>query len=481
MKQRFLKPLLALVSGALLAFAFAPFNFPVLAFFAPACLCWLIIDLSSKQAFYVGWLFGLGLFGIGVSWVYVSIHTYGHTEILLAALMTFGFIAVLSLFPACGCALFKALTPRFSPLKMSLLFPLTWVAAEWARAFFASGFPWLLLGYTQIHGLLNGFLPLMGSYGVSFIVSLTALLLVLAAFPRSTQMTRLYALLLILIIFSLGWAVKSRLWTTPSGKSLSIALIQGNISQTLKWDPNHFEAILNTYQQLTEQVWGEDLIIWPEGAIPAPVTYVLTYLNDLATRAQSAGSALIIGTLLPDSEDNLSNGMLLFGSADGQYEKRHLVPFGEYLPFTRQLHGLIPFFNLPMSNLRSGAAIQPLLRIKGIKIAPTICYEIAFAHLVWLQSAQANLLLNISDDSWFGSSIASAQQEQIAAVRARETGRPLITVNNNGLSAFISPMGTIIQHLPLSQQGILKQTIQGYTGQTPLIALITYISRTRVH
>lgn len=471
----------ALLAGASLTLAFAPFNFFVFAFVAPAVLLGIILTPSTYIATWRGWLFGIGFFGTSASWVYISIHTYGGTNAFLAVLLTALFIAVLALFTATSILLFKLFTKKVgvynTPLQykiwaLLIIFPLCWVMGDWLRSWIGSGFPWVYLGYSQLITPLHGFAPVVGIYGLTFITALCCVLVYIICVATSTWSTRVVSLMSLGAIFAVGAGLATIKWTHSTKTTLTISLIQGNIAQDMKWNPKHFNSILTTYQKLTESQLGRDVIIWPEGAIPAPTYYVSDYLAELDGAAIAKRSTILVGTILSDEDNNLYNGMLVLGVSQGHYQKRHLVPFGEYVPFQHWLRGLINFFDIPMSDLQPGPSKQSLININGLKFSPSICYEIAYPTLIWRHADKANVLINISDDSWFGHSIAAAQQLQIAQMRALETGRPMVVVNNDGITAVIDTDGKIVDQLPQDKTAILQSTVTGYTGLTPIVRLM---------
>jgi apolipoprotein N-acyltransferase len=468
--------LIALFAGASLTLAFAPFNIFVVAFLAPAILLGISLNTSKYIATWRGWLFGIGFFGTSASWVYISIHTYGGTNIFLAILLTALFIAVLGLFIAVSIYLFRLLTPGTPNLwRIFVFFPLCWVFGDWLRSWVGSGFPWVYLGYSQLTTPLHGFAPVLGIYGVSFITAFCVVLVYLICIDKSTWRTRIIGLVSLGIVFGLGASLSRIKWTYPTNQTLTISLIQGNIEQEMKWDPKHFNQILATYKKLTKPQLGRNVIIWPEGAIPAPTYYISDYLAELDGAALANHSTILVGTILSDSDNNLYNGMIALGMSQGTYQKRHLVPFGEYVPFQHWLRGLINFFDIPMSDLLPGPRKQALINVNGLFFSPSICYEIAYPTLIWRHADKANVLINISDDSWFGHSIAAAQQLQIAQMRALETGRPMIVVNNDGITGMISIEGQVIEQLPQNKTDVLQSTVTGYTGMTPIVRFMRWV------
>lgn len=475
---RLYKPSLYLGSflgGMGLTLAFSPFNQRYWMFLGPALLFLCLSHPHRQEAYGLAYAFCLGFFSLGASWVFVSIHTYGNTPLWLALCLTLAFIAFIALLQFLPFLLYRWLYPQTKPQFMQApVFGLIWLVSELFRSNFATGFPWLLLGYSSIGSLFESYLPLVGSLGLGALLATLGAILVL--FTRLNRFQTGLCLTWILLFFGGALYLFNKTWTTPLAQTLSVALVQANIEQSLKWDPDYFDHILRKYRRLSEEAPKANLVIWPEGAIPAPYPYVLDYFNQLADQATARHQTFFIGTFLP-VDSGLANGLLSLGTYSGSYLKHHLVPFGEYLPFQPLLKGLIPFFNLPMSNLIPGVAHPPPLQLGNFKLSLSICYEIAYSSLILPNAAGANLLINISDDSWFGQSIATAQQVEIAQVRAKETGLPFLLTNNNGLSSIISSEGKIRAQLPMNQAGILTAELHPYSGQTPIVKFFAWLSR----
>ncbi len=460
---------LALFAGALLPLAFAPFNLFPLAVIAPALLYLTWLDTTPKRGFRRGWLFGVGMFGVGVSWVYVAIHVFGEAGVLLAGFLTALFVAFLSLFPA----LLGYTVTRFFPVaavaKILLVFPAAWTLFEWLRGWIFSGFPWLNIGYSQIDAPLSGLAPLLGVYGVSWAVALSAGLLLYAITASNPHRWRALAVLVLL------WGGSALLtpiaWTQPHGKPLRVSLIQGNIPQEIKWQPEQRRRTLDLYADLTAQHWGDDLIVWPEAAITMFYHEVAdNYLAQLAATARRHNTDLILGLSVEDPDTGrYYNSMMSLGRSEGFYFKQHLVPFGDYVPYADWLRGLIKFFDLPMSGYSPGPPNQPLLQAAGHKIASTICYEDAFGEEVIRQLPEATVLVNLTNNAWYGDSFAPPQHLQMSRMRALETGRPLLRATTNGISAIVTHQGKISAASPQFKAYVLSGTVQPMSGETPYV------------
>jgi len=459
----------ALIAGALLPGAFSPFGIWPLAVVCPAVLLALVLRLEPRAAALRGWFFGAGMFGTGSSWVYVSIHDFGYAPVPLAAALTLGFCLGLALVPAATVWVWARF---FRERRGGVLlgFPAAWVLGEWCRIWLLTGFPWLYLGYSQLDGPLAGWAPVGGVLGLGALLAFTAAALVVAL-----QQGRRWpiALLIAALLWGLGPALSRVDWVRPQGDPLEVAMVQGNIPQELKWEPGHLETTLETYAQLSEPLWGVDLVVWPEAALPAYFDRLSDYLQALARRAAVAGSTLLTGvpTRIANPDANrgfdVFNSVVAIGADSGLYHKRHLVPFGEYVPLDSVLRGLIAFFDLPMSSFSAGPAEQPLLGVKGLQLAPFICYEIVFPDMVASALPDADVLLTVSNDTWFGRSIGPLQHLQMARMRALENGRPLIRATNNGVSALVDARGEILVRGGQFTREVVRGEIQPTTGATP--------------
>lgn len=464
---------LVLIAGALITLTLAPFDIWPLTFIACITLHLGISELSPRQAALRSWWFGLGLFASGTSWVYVSIHDYGAASVPLALFLTVLFVAGLALF----LALFGWLWARFirqdnHSIGNALAFAALWVAIEAFRGWFLTGFPWLYIGYSQLNAPLAGFAPIGGVWLVSFLLALSSvLLLILWKAPQWSS--RLAAAILLSVIWISGFALQSLEWTQPSGEPLSVTTIQGNIEQNLKWDPAQIEAQLVLYQSLTLNAVPSDLIIWPETAVPILKEQAQGYLNSMERIIARQDSALITGLPLRqnDADGNLRyyNAITTLGDSQGEYLKQKLVPFGEYVPLQDLLRGLIAFFDLPMSDFARGSSQQTPLTAKGYKIAPYICYEVVYPEFATKLAAQSDILLTISNDTWFGTSIGPMQHLQMAQMRALEARRWMIRATNNGVSALIDPRGKISATVPQFQQAVLRGSVLPMQGLTPYL------------
>ncbi len=476
-KQSSLMPaLISLLSGSLIPLGFSPFNFWPVLMLALAVAFLVNRNNSPKKALINGFLFGMGMFGTGTSWIYVSIHQFGSAPIPLAALLTVLFVACMSILFIAPCFwLYSWITHRrtiTAPWRQALTFSALWVIFEWIRSWLLTGFPWLFAGYSLLDTHFSGWAPLVGTYGLSFL-SVTSSCII-AALIISKGSRRLAPALVSLVLATLWIAslpLSKTQWTTPTG-TMSFSAIQGNIPQSLKWDPDHIQNTLSTYLELTNNEWNQDLIIWPENAIPLLYSQAQGFIQQLEGEAKRQETSLITG--LPIDKQTSAypqyyNGVISIGQGHGQYFKQKLVPFGEYVPLESLLRGLIAFFNLPMSSFSAGSSDQTPLMAGNIAITPYICYEVVYPDFAAKMARNSGLLITISNDTWFGKSIGPEQHFQMARMRALETGRYLIRDTNDGITALIDDSGKIIETIPRFEKGVLRGTATVMKGNTPFM------------
>ena len=466
--------LLALTAGTLTTLALAPFDIWPLAIISVALLYLGLRETTAKQAAQRGWCYGFGLFASGVSWVYVSIHDFGAASPALAGLLTLAFVAGLALFFALlGWLWVRLLRNRHHALSDALVFSALWLAFDALRGWILTGFPWLYIGYSQLDGPLAGLAPVGGVWLLSFAIALSATLLV--ALPRlRTEKSRLaLAIVLLAAPWIAALLLNGHAWTTPKGEPLTVAAVQGNVAQSMKWDPKKLEMQLLLYRDMTFRSRPADLIVWPETAVPILKEHAEGYLKMMAGFAEQRDAALITGVPVRQSnaegELRYYNGLTTAGDASGTYLKQKLVPFGEYVPLQDLLRGLIAFFDLPMSDFARGESGQALLQAKGLQIAPYICYEVVYPEFAAGLAAQSDLLLTVSNDAWFGRSIGPLQHLQMAQMRALEAGRWMIRATNNGITVLIDPYGDITEQIPPFEQAVLYGEVTAMQGLTPYL------------
>lgn len=476
MKNQFLletgKNGLAFLAGVLLTLACAPFYVFPLALVSAAGLLALWLEVSPRKAFQRGFFYGFGLFSSGVYWVYISMHTYADLPMLAAGFLTVLFISCLACFPATQGWLLNRYFPKTNLAKVLCAFPAIWVLIEWVRSWLFSGFPWLFIGYSQTYSPLKGFAPLLSIYGVSLATVLSAALAVNAFlyFRKKALRAGYLNLLLLSLIWTLGGLLNLIPWTKPEGQPFQVSLIQANIPQQLKWLPEQVAPTLLQYKNLSEQHWDSQVVIWPEAAIPAPLEDVIGFVDEMSDTARKHHSQLIAGVPVKNiHNDRYFNAIISVGyQGTGYYLKHRLVPFGEFVPMEQWLGRIFDLLNVPMSDFTPDHGFpEPLVLQNGIKMLAFICYEIAFPEQVLHTLKDVGLLLTVTNDAWFGHSIAQAQHLQMAQMRAIETGRPVLFASNNGITAVISHQGNLLSAAPPFETYVLTSTIQAYTGKTP--------------
>lgn len=459
------KALLALLAGGLLPLAFAPLDWAWLAVLSPAMLFALVAAVPRRQALWSAYLFGLGYFGVGVSWVFVSISRYGNGPVV-AAVVTAAFVALLAFFPWLAVYLVRTLRPRMDGVALWLGLPATWVLSEWMRIWFLTGFPWLFLGYSQTDTVLSGIASVFGVLGVSLILAVLAG--GLAWTVRRPSMRRMAVTASVLGVILLGAQLLDREWTRPMPESLSVVLLQGNIEQDKKWDPVYRAMTLERYRSLTEQHLGTDLIVWPEAAVPVWYAQASEYLAELEQKADAAGSTLVVGVPVQDDAGNAYNAVMSLSDPSGFYSKRRLVPFGEYIPLRDFIGPVLDILGAPMSDFEAGEEAR-LLSAAGLQVGAFICYEAAYGALVAEFLPEAQLLINVSNDAWFGESLGPLQHLQIARMRAIEMQRPLLRATNTGITAVIGADGRVLERAPQFEVAALTAEITPRQGATPYV------------
>lgn len=459
----------ALIAGAVLPLAFAPFHFFAFAIFSLTALFLVLRGQTAGRAAWRAWLFGLGMYGAGVSWVFVSIHTFGNVPLALSLFLTALFVAFMALFPAlCGYLLGRYASRTSALLALLVIFPAAWMLQEWVRGWFLTGFPWLSVGYSQIDGPLVGYASLIGVYGVSWIAAITAGAFAYYFSPEARCQRKTGAMLFAVTLWLVGYAAYQVEWVSPAGKPITAALVQGDIGQDMKWLPEVRDKTIELYKVMTRPNFDSDLVIWPETAIPDFYHRAQEDVEAFGEEARANGVALLAGVLYYDFEtEKYYNAMVSLAGAPRFYFKQHLVPFTEYLPLKWLLGDLVAFMQVPMSDFTAGDAKQPLLEGAGYKIGVSICFEDAFGEEVIRVLPEAALLVNVSNDAWFAGSIAPYQHLQMAQMRAVESGRPMLRATNTGATAIFDHQGKQLGSIPLYEEGVLKHEVQPMQGMTP--------------
>jgi apolipoprotein N-acyltransferase len=503
--------LVAVAAGAVNTLAFAPtphggwLELAIFAFF----FGWLTRTTGWKSAALTGGAFGFGNFVTGVWWLYVSMHVYGGMAAPLAGAAVVLFSLYLAVYPALAAAIWSFCagharngaadndTP-FSPTwHGALAFASAWAIGEWLRGTVFTGFPWLASGYAQVDGPFAGFAPVAGVYGVGWMLALVAALIVQALVPLLTsrmpretaggsggttqQSVARVAVpgAIALALIAAGLLLPLAQWTVPANAPLTVRLLQGNVKQEMKFEQSGMRAAIDQYQQMITSK-PADLIVTPETAIPVlaqqlPAPFALAVRNF----SDSTGSAVLFGaiggTITPEGQVvDYTNS--LFGVTPGtrdvyRYDKHHLVPFGEFVPWG--FRWFVHLMSIPLGDFFRGAPVQKPFLVHNQPVAVDICYEDIFgeeiARTIRENDTPAGVLINSTNLAWFGDTIALDQHLQIARMRSLETGRPMLRATNTGMTAAIDANGKVLGRLTPYTIGSLDVTVQGTTGNTPYV------------
>ena len=486
----------AAFAGILMPLSFAPFHFPGLAILGLAMLYAELQNKTIKQATKIGLVFGTSYMAVGVSWVYISIHLYGNLNIFMSVLITIIFIFYLAIFyilqaitftyiqsnirplskPSCRGNLLRRFGARIlmylrghsgSALRVSsqftstagfgkrsiqkiykiLSFAATWCLAEYLRANFATGFPWLMVGFGQVDSPLSGLLPYIGIYGVSFLVCIAACLVYYITNNKKHAFASIPYLVALMSIL-----LAPNLLTNNSksiNESIPTGVIQANLSMREKWDNAIFSQITTRYQNGVNALKNKaQFIIMPESAIPVPKEYASEFINNINNLTKKYNNSILMGIPHPaNKEETLYyNTATFFGGSKGSYYKQHLVPFGEYIP--KPFQAITNALQIPDPSMASGKTKQELLTFKNHPFANLICFEVAYPEILRQQLPRAEWIVAISDVGWFGHSLAIYQQLQMSQALSAMTGRYQVVANNNGLSSIINNHGKIVNSLP---------------------------------
>lgn len=495
--------LVALAAGAANTLSFAPtphggwLELVIFTFF----FTWLTRTTGWKSAALTGGAFGFGNFVTGVWWLYVSMHDYGGMAAPLAGAAVVLFSLYLALYPAltAGVWSFCAGHARngaldddkpFSPtLHGALAFASAWAIGEWLRGTAFTGFPWLASGYAQVDGPLAGFAPVAGVYGVGWMLALVAALIA-QALVRSrepldtTKGSKRGArvavpALIALALLAAGLLLPLAQWTVPANAALSVRLLQGNVKQEMKFEEAGMRAAIDQFQQMITSK-PADLVVTPETAIPVlaqqlPPQFASAVRNFSDTTGTAVLFGAIGGTITPEGQViDYTNS--LFGVTPGtrdvyRYDKHHLVPFGEFVPWG--FRWFVNLMRIPLGDFARGAPVQKPFIVHNQPVAVDICYEDIFgeeiARSIRESDTPAGVLINSTNLAWFGDTIALDQHLQIARMRSLETGRPMLRATNTGMTAAIDANGKVLGRLTPYTVGSLDVTVQGTSGRTPYV------------
>ncbi len=466
---------IACVLGLLLVFSYAPYDYTWLPFVSFTGLFLLIQESGRKESVIRVFLFAFSWFSSGLSWVHISIENFGGIPLIFSLLMMAILCGYLAIYPALAIFFTKSLP---IPYHTSAI-PLLWWLTEYLRSVMLTGFPWLSVGYTQLDGPLSGLIPVVGETGVAAL-----LVAICGALAHGIMSKRLAGTLFCSVALFLCTAyLDTYTWARATENSKSVTIIQGNIPQELRWVPERDEPTMTRYLELSEPYWqSSDIIIWPEAAVPKLEPLAQQYLIELDQKAFETKTGIVTGVLDYDFTTRIAfNNMISLGyktsnqtSANYFYQdqfrfsKHHLLPIGEFIPFERLIRGLAPIFDLPMSSFTAGDYIQNNLTTNNWNLVPAICFEIAFPRQLRANiDHDSHAIITISNDAWFEDSHGPHQHLQIAQIRAKEFGLPVIRSTNNGVTAFIDPQGGVVETLPQFVEGAIQQTIYEYLGVTP--------------
>jgi apolipoprotein N-acyltransferase len=469
--------LLAIVAGAALPLAFAPFGLNFVAPLSYAALLYVWADAPPRRALGLSFAWGCASFGFGTYWTFIAVRIIGGAPVAIGVFLMVGLTVVLAAFVAAAGWVGARWFRTRGAVAWLVTLPALFVLAEWLRGWMFTGFGWLGAGYSETDSWLMGYAPLGGILAMSFAVLVTSgalLTLVLGSLRERAAAGAVLA-----AVWAGGLAGGAQSFTEPKEREVGVALAQGNIAQTLKYEPEQLRPMMALYAELTRQGAGADLVIWPEAAIPTYLEYIEDYAEAVRRAAARQGSTVLLGILqrAPHAKTNeeFQNILVALTEEPQVYVKRHLVPFGEFYPVPGFIRNWMRLMNLPTGDAIPGAADQPPLSVAGEKLAITICYEDVFGAEQLRYLAEASLLVNVSNDAWFGDSIAPHQHLQIARVRAAEAGRYLLRATNTGVTAVIDPYGRVVDELPQFEVGVLKATVRGYTGATPYARVGNYL------
>jgi apolipoprotein N-acyltransferase len=457
--------LFSLFAGSLMTLAYAPFDLSLLVIPLLAFLLYHWLHASAKAAFIHVWLFASGATFTGNCWIFFSLYYHGDSPAAFAVLIIVLLSAFLALFPAITAYLFNRYCRAADSVRLMIVFPAAWLLAEWLRGYIWTGYAWMQPGYTQIDLPLSGYAPVIGTHAIGALLAVTSGALVAVVLKKLSWQK---ALVIVVLIWGAGFALKQVSWTQPAGDPIEVALIQGNVPQAVKWKRHMHRPTLEMYRELTLEHKDADLIIWPETAIPDYKHRVPSYLLDMRLLMEQSDTDLLMGLFIK----NLDSGRYynsVISARGGEYRKRHLVPLGEFVPFRSLIGFFTRWINIPMSDIESGPYDQPLLVAAGQPVGLSICFEDAFSRDVRRDLPEATLLVNMSNDAWFDGSHESRQHHAIARMRALETGRYMLRTTNTGISSVIGPHGQELMVATPFEQQVLRASITPLKGQTPYV------------
>ncbi|URJ23496.1 apolipoprotein N-acyltransferase [Blochmannia endosymbiont of Camponotus sp. C-003] len=473
--KQYLWSFIVLLFGAFGILGFSPYNFWPASIISLTVLLKIILDSTWRRAAWYTFFWGVGFFGSGLKWIYISIDQFSNMYSCINILLIILLVLYLILFPILFSVLLSLMQSYATIWHTVSAAPVIWSIVEYIRGYVFTGFPWLQFGYTQIDGPLKGIAPIFGVEGITFILILISGLLAV-----SIKRAQLSSTIVSLAILLLSWPLTRIQWYhLQPQRAVHVSLIQGNIDQRIKWNSNYVEKILKTYIGHTLPLLGKTkIIIWPESAIPGNEiehNIVLTLLDHKLRQSQTNLITGIIGIRYSKNYYHYYNSVIVLGESESykypncnRYDKHHLVLCSERFPFQRFFKPLLNFFNIPVPFMQKGCYFQPPLSVSCIKMTTVICYEIIFGKQIRDNfKSDTDFLLTVANNAWFGNSIGPWQYFQMARMRALELGRPLLCSTNNGITAIVNADGSLQAQLPQFISGVLSDQVIPTTGWTP--------------
>ena len=472
-ERRFAGSAIAFVAGVLLALSFAPFGWWPLAILTPALLMWLWDGASPRRAAVLGFWFNAGTFSVGTYWLYIAIKQIGHAPLVLALFLMVGLVAIMGAYHALLGWLVAKYLPERGAIRWLVGIPGAWLLIEWWRSWFLSGFGWLALGYAHTDNWLGSLAPVVGQFGLGLLTLLLAGALI--GLLLGDKRLRIVSGGIFVVIWGAAFAVRGIEWTETYSRPITVAVVQGAIPQDEKWITENLESIVEVYRTRTREAHGADLIVWPESAIPDLANNHIEFYREVYQEASARGSSLMMGTLREEDnpktgEEEYFNSVLSMDKSTpgvGWHDKHHLVPFTEFVPVPGFVRQWLRLMTLPYSDFNRGAAQQAPLESAGQRISASICYEDAYGATQLPALRTATLLVNVTNDAWFGHSPARYQHLQISRLRAMEAGRPMVRAANDGVSAVIGAHGEIVKSAPEYEANVMRASVQPRIGLTP--------------
>jgi len=454
---------IAVFLGLLFSLGFAPNDAWFISIFSITCLHFLIQGTNKKELFWIGYSFGLGLWSLGISWMFVSIYFYGNIGFILSIFLTLIFIGILSIY--FGVTLFLYYYLRSSS-RISVIFslPIAWIIIEYLRSILFTGFPWLISGTMLADTILDGWTPIIGAQGNSFLLLVLSSLFFLFISEFKKYKTALLSGTFIFLLLFSSFSLKNIEWTSLE-RSLNASIVQTNLELDEKWSTKGVADTKNMMQVALDNAKEGEIIVFPETALIFSENEIKDWLDYIKLKAELKEVTLITGIVEREESFKVRNRILGLGMANSHYDKVKLVPFGEFIPFEAQTGKLFDILGLRLTNTIPGEQINTI-NAGNIRISASICYEIAFSDLIRKTALESNLLVTISNDTWFGSSYGPIQHLEIAQNRALEHKKALLRSTNSGISAFISRNGEIIEKQGYFEDKLLKKEINLYAGET---------------